>query len=323
MQYLSFSESKGATPVAIVRGDFSAKQGKVVYLSENKPTTNEKLELDYTVVSKKIKGKDRDKTAIISKISKGLRNGLSSEFLISEGTEVRDIYDRLQKDGSNGQILNIAQGSQFEVLPTIDQHKRDCIFITGCSGSGKSWWVKKFAENYNKVWEQKRPIYLISKLEEDSTLDNAQCKINRINLESLITKPLDINEKEMENCLVIFDDFDTLENTKEKPLLKTVQKLIDDCLIMGRHLNISVCVISHYTSNYKASRIILIESTKIVVYPHACSAHALKYLLGTHVGIDAQEIKNIKKLGSRWVCFDRNYPQVMYSETQVKLLNSE
>ena len=142
-------------------------------------------------------------------------------------------------------------------------------------------------------------------------------------MESLLTKPLDINDKEMENCLVIFDDFDTLENTKEKPLLKTVQKLIDDCLIMGRHLNISVCVISHYTSNYKASRIILIESTKIVVYPHACSAHALKYLLGTHVGIDAQEIKNIKRLGSRWVCFDRNYPQVMYSENQIKLLNEE
>ena len=114
--------------------------------------------------------------------------------------------------------LKILQGSQFEVLPTIDTHKRDCIFITGCSGSGKSWWVKKFAENYDRVWAQKRPIYLISKLEEDSTLDNAQCKIHRINLESLLTKPLDINEKEMENCLVIFDDFDTLENTKEKPL---------------------------------------------------------------------------------------------------------
>ena len=321
MPYLSFAETKGAVPIAIVRGD--SQNGKVVYLSDNKPTSNQHIDVDYFEVSKKLKGKDRDKTAIISKISKGLRNGLSSEFLLKEGSEVKDLFESIQKEASSGVSLKIMQGSQFEVLPTIDTHKRDCIFITGCSGSGKSWWVKKFAENYDRVWAQKRPIYLISKLEEDSTLDNAQCKIHRINLESLLTKPLDINDKEMENCLVIFDDFDTLENTKEKPLLKTVQKLIDDCLIMGRHLNISVCVISHYTSNYKASRIILIESTKIVVYPHACSAHALKYLLGTHVGIDAQEIKNIKRLGSRWVCFDRNYPQVMYSENQIKLLNVE
>ena len=321
MPYLSFVETKGAVPIAIVRGD--SQNGKVVYLSDNKPTSNQHIDVDYFEVSKKLKGKDRDKTAIISKISKGLRNGLSSEFLLKEGSEVKDLFESIQKEASSGVSLKILQGSQFEVLPTIDTHKRDCIFITGCSGSGKSWWVKKFAENYDRVWAQKRPIYLISKLEEDSTLDNAQCKIHRINLESLLTKPLDINDKEMENCLVIFDDFDTLENTKEKPLLQTVQKLIDDCLIMGRHLNISVCVISHYTSNYKASRIILIESTKIVVYPHACSAHALKYLLGTHVGIDAQEIKNIKRLGSRWVCFDRNYPQVMYSENQIKLLNVE
>ena len=321
MQYLSFNETKGSTPIAIVRGE--SQNGKVVYLSENKPTTHEKVEVDYYDVAKKIKGKDRDKTAIISKISKGLRNGLTSEYLLKDGAEIKELFESIQKEGSSGQSLKLAQGSQFEVLPTIQKDKRDCIFITGCSGSGKSWWVKKFAENYDKVWGLKRPIYLISKLEEDSTLDNATCKINRINVDTLITSPLDINTKEMENCLVIFDDFDTMENTKEKPLLKTVQKLIDDCLIMGRHLNISVCVISHYTSNYKASRIILIESTKIVVYPHACSAHALKYLLGTHVGIDAHEIKNIKKLGSRWVCFDRNYPQIMYSETQVKLLNED
>jgi hypothetical protein len=321
MPFLSFADTKEATPIAIVRGE--SQNGKVVYLSENKPTSNQKLDIDYAEISKKIKGKDRDKTSIISKISKGLRNGLSSEFLLKEGSEIQHLFETIQKEGSNGSTLKIMQGSQFEVLPTIQTDKRDCVFITGCSGSGKSWWVKKFAENYDRVWGQKRPIYLISKLDEDSTLDNAQCKIHRINLESLLTSPLDINEKEMENCLVIFDDFDTLENTKEKPLLKTVQKLIDDCLIMGRHLNISVCVISHYTSNYKASRIILIESTKIVVYPHACSAHALKYLLGTHVGIDAQEIKNIKRLGSRWVCFDRNYPQIMYSENQIKLLNVE
>ena len=321
MPYLGYSESKGSIPIAIVRG--GKLNGKVVYVSDNKPTTNEKIDIDYFDISKRIKGKDRNKTEIISKISKGLANGQTSEYLIKEGADIKDLYESIQKEGSNGNSLRLPEGSQFEVLPTVALDKRDCNFITGCSGSGKSWWVKKFAENYFKVWNEKRPVYLISKLDEDETLDNATCKINRINLETLLTNPLDINKKEVENCLIIFDDFDTLENTKERPLLKTVQKLIDDCLIMGRHLNISVCVISHYTSNYKASRIILIESTKIVVYPHACSAHALKYLLGTHVGIDNDEIKNIKRLGSRWVCFDRNYPQVMYSERHIKLLNCD
>ena len=88
---------------------------------------------------------------------------------------------------------------------------------------------------------------------------------------------------------------------------------------MGRHYNITVLVISHYNTNGKKGRLILTECNKYVVYPHGTSAHALKYLLGHHVGIDPKEIKELGKLG-RWICLQKTYPKYLISEHVVKLI---
>jgi hypothetical protein len=37
--------------------------------------------------------------------------------------------------------------------------------------------------------------------------------------------------------------------------------------------------------------------------------------------MDTKDIKEIKHIGSRWVCFSKNFPPFLVSEHMVKLLN--
>lgn len=75
-------------------------------------------------------------------------------------------------------------------------------------------------------------------------------------------------------------------------------------------------------TNYKKTRLILNEATHIVVYPLSTSYHALKHLLKNYCGVDEDKIKELKKCGSRWLCFRKHYPQVAITQHSVEILNS-
>ena len=219
-------------------------------------------------------------------------------------------------------------GVQTCALPIFpDPNKgatRECIYVTGCSGSGKSWFTRTYAENFNRLHKGKRPIYLISTLESDETLDNAKCKINRLSLNSLCDDPIDINnEEEISNSLIIFDDWDTVEDEKGaggRKYATVLWKLMNDILTKGRHMSITIIIISHYNTRGAKGRLILTESNLFVIYPHGTSQHALDYLLGHHVGIKKDEIRALGDLGSRWVAVSKVFPKYLVSEYIAKLI---
>lgn len=224
------------------------------------------------------------------------------------------IYIDVENKGRTN--INLNDDEIFEIIPTINKDKRDIFYICGASGSGKSYIAKTISENYNKMFED-RPIYLISKLEFDETIDQIKGLI-RLDYKNL----QDININEFSNSLVIFDDYDTIE----KPYIDHVELLINDIAIMGRKHheeqgNISMLLLSHYLTNYKKTRLILNEANFIIVYPNATSYNALYYLLNTYIGMNKEDIKNMKKLNSRWVCIHKNYPQYYISLRKIQLLN--
>lgn len=224
------------------------------------------------------------------------------------------IYIDVENKGRTN--INLNDDEIFEIIPTINKDKRDIFYICGASGSGKSYIAKTISENYSKMFED-RPIYLISKLEFDETIDQIKGLI-RLDYKNL----QDININEFSNSLVIFDDYDTIE----KPYIDHVELLINDIAIMGRKHheeqgNISMLLLSHYLTNYKKTRLILNEANFIIVYPNATSYNALYYLLNTYIGMNKEDIKNMKKLNSRWVCIHKNYPQYYISLRKIQLLN--
>jgi hypothetical protein len=311
MPSLSFDKVKGAKPIAIVKG--GKDDGKVLYIHEdNHKGSKPKHEIkanDYLTELRDVKPQERVK--LIQRLQEAHDKGLSSDQLVGEGSLGKQLYERVCSDAQKATCIDLPDESQFQLVPSPDPERREVFYIAGASGSGKSYIARGIAECYKKLFPD-REIYLVSKLGEDSTLD-ALSYLNRINIQSFIDDYPELDE--FKDCLVIFDDYDTLTGNAEK----VVGKLIDDLATMGRHTNTTMLCLSHYLTNYKKTRLLLNEATHIVVYPMATSFHALGYLLKNHVGMTKDDVRDLKKMG-RWVCIYKHYPQWLVSPQHARVL---
>jgi hypothetical protein len=321
MASLSFDNSKGAVPIAIVKGGDYDKE--VLYLHEKsstdaKPSRKPKNEINALKYSKDLKSfglTPTQRTKTINKLQEAMAKGIPSNMLL-ENENIKNLYSKIQLDDEKDTSITLPSDSSFQLIPSTDPEKRQIYYIAGASGSGKSYVARGLAEYYKKLYPN-REIYLISKLNEDSTLDNMKIgKPKRINVQSLVDDYPPIED--FKDCMIIFDDYDTFEGKTGK----IVQQLIDDLAIQGRHTNTTMLCLTHYITNYKKTRLMLNEATHFVVYPQATSFSALKYLLSTHIGLDKEEIHKMKKMG-RWVCVSKNYPQFMISEHTAKILHCD
>jgi len=262
----------------------------------------------------KPKGKEQKAKTFPIAIVKGDNKTYHNKFLYL------DTRERIPPGEKKMVETEIPYDCMFSIIPNPDKDKRDVFYIAGASGSGKSWIARQIANNYKRMYPD-RPVFVVSKLTEDETLDGMEEPPIRLDYTKWVESPPNINQ--LSNSLIIFDDYDTIEG---KPG-KAVQSVINDLAIMGRkHTddqgNVSMLLLTHYLTNYSKTRLLLNEATHYVVYPQNSSAHALAYLLKTYMGLDKSEIKKLRKLG-RWVCFRKNFPQVLLSAQYAKVLHQE
>jgi hypothetical protein len=221
----------------------------------------------------------------------------------------------LRDDKTGKKRIDLGEEGLFELLPNPDPKKREVYYVAGQSGSGKSYIAKGLAHYYKKLFPD-RQVYLISKLAKDDTLDALRF-LKRLSIPSFVEDYPDLDE--FKDCMVIFDDWDTLEKSKGGPY-KTIHKLIEDLAIMGRHTNTTMLILSHYLTNYKDTRLILNEATHVVVYPQSTSYHALRHLIRNYVGVDEEDLKRHRLLGSRWLCYKKGFPMFMVSQHVAEIL---
>ena len=148
--------------------------------------------------------------------------------------------------------LKIPDNSTFQQVPNT-KTEREIIYCTGCSGSGKSTFCRKYLEQYKKVYKD-NDIYLFSSLPRDESIDSVKPKRIRID-ETLVSDAIPIES--FENSIVIFDDIDILS---DKDIRKAVYALLNKMLEIGRHLRISVLVTCTLPSNGSDTRRILNEA---------------------------------------------------------------
>jgi hypothetical protein len=316
---LSFDGGKDATAIAKVSG--GELNGETLYLHQSGTSGGRKgvKELD---LGKARLGKlpARKQQEVMRVLQEAYARGIPPEHLQLDVPGAADYYAELV--GSANQEaethIKLPPGSMFRLIPTKDSKKREVWYIAGASGSGKSHIARGVAEEYMKQFPD-RDVYLVSKLEEDDTLDNIKGrKLTRLNPKKLVESPLkDLTR--LENSMVIFDDYDTFQGKE----MKVIQQLIDDIAIMGRHNNITMLCLTHYLTNYSKTRLLLTEATHIVVYPLSTGAHALNYLLKTYLGLEKEEIGAIRRGGSRWVMLFKNYPNYAITETEAFLLHED
>ena len=262
---------------------------------------------------KKYKFPARQEHQILSFLSDAHDRGIPPEHLQAT-PEMQQIYSEMISQSESSSEVDLPPNSTFSLLPTNDKKARDIFYISGPSGSGKSYIAKGIAQEYHNYFPE-RPIYLISKLTEDSTLDKLKYLI-RIDPEKLKENPIE-NLDNLNECLVIFDDVENFDKETDK----AVQHLANMIATTGRHNVCSMVYISHLLSDYKRTRILLMESTGYVLYPLSTGSHAFNYMMKTYLGMDSKESNELRKTGSRWIYIKKHYPQLLITEHSARIMN--
>jgi hypothetical protein len=192
--------------------------------------------------------------------------------------------------------------------------ERQIVYVTAPSGSGKSYFTKQFMEDYKKAYP-KRPIWIFSSLSEDPTLDKVK-GTRRIKIMEEKFMNADLTAKDFSESLVIFDDVDVLS---DKFIKKKVQSIFNSISQIGRHHKVSVVYTSHLATNGYETKNQLNESHSIVVFPRTAGSKTLKYLLDQYLGFDKHQIRRVKNMSSRWVCINKTYPQVIFTQDEIYL----
>lgn len=214
----------------------------------------------------------------------------------------RKIY--LSEDDGK-ELLEINDG---EFMPSLDKTSdRATIYVAGASGSGKSYWVAQYCEEYHKSYKN-NPIWLISENEEDPAFDSKPY-IKRLIISDMDTNPVDF--KDFSDCLVIFDDTDCLKGT----LGKAIDSLRDKLLKNSRKFKVSVITTNHDACGIKLKSVL--NESRMIVFFLLNYNRSLKYLCEQYLGLNKNVIEKLRKNKSRWTCFVKNYPSYIIQQKTI------
>ena len=199
---------------------------------------------------------------------------------------------------------------EFKVQPVIDEPSFR-MFVSGLSGSGKSFYIANFIKNNVK---KAKNIYLFSPVEEDKAFKSlknlVQMTIGDI-LEETGNAEVDI-EDFPKGSIVIFDDIESYN----KSVIKDYLNLRNTFLERGRHLDISTIVVSHNPLAGNVTKQALRESQYFILFPRFNSRDT-KVLLKTYGGADDREIDLVMNLKGRAVMYKKTVPRYVIGERDV------
>jgi len=200
--------------------------------------------------------------------------------------------------------IKLPTNQSFQMIPT--DKERDIIYITGQSGSGKSYFTKLFADEYKKKYK-KREIYLFSAIDDDESIDSIK-DLKRINIKDPEFLEESIELDDIKDSMCIFDDVDTITSKQIRNKVFGILNMILQC---GRHANISVVYTSHICCAGAETKLILSEAHAVVIFPKTMGNRSLKYLCDSYFGMDKEQIQKIKQIGGRHAIIHKTYPMVV------------
>ena len=180
------------------------------------------------------------------------------------------------------------------------------------SVSGKSYFVAEYCEQYHKTFKNNH-IYLISESNEDKVFDDKQY-IKRVEIEGLDTEDSSEFWRDFENCLVIFDDIDSIKGK----LGKAIDDLRDKLLKNSRKAKCSVISTAHDATGIKLKSVL--NESKIIVFFMMNYNRSLKYLLENYLGINKEVIEKLKTSKSRWTAFTKAYPCYLIQQQMISTI---
>jgi len=196
----------------------------------------------------------------------------------------------------------VLRSGNFQVAPSNVYGQPQRLFVCGRAGSGKSFWVAQYLQQFKKFYPKRR-IYLISQKTSDKLLDKLIHK--RIPIEELADAQFEADD--FKECLLLCDDVDVISDKKQE---KDVFDLIAKVLEVGRSLDTYLILTLHIAASHGQSKRILNACTHFVYFKDSAT-HANEYVLQNYFGFDKDELKALKKINSRSITIIRDVPQLV------------
>ena len=215
--------------------------------------------------------------------------------------------------------ITLSENYRFTPLPYMPlktQQERSTIYISGASGSGKSWLINSIIKEYKQHYPN-NTVYYITKnnWKTDRSLEPKsmyrfvdvnkfiQYYSNEKNIEEFL---LDKNKK-YHNSFFVFDDIAALEKIS-KIHANTLQLIIDIILENKRKASISIAILSHVPSNYKQTALLIREMKQYIFFPGNLQTKSDR-ILNTYLGLNSKEIEkmiNNESKISKWCLIDND-----------------
>ena len=237
-----------------------------------------------------------------------------SNYLIATGANGKNIYLNTDDDNNDSgeEVINCR-----DIMPYFETKKHFFtgirMLLSGGTGSGKSYMCKQII----KQIKPKR-VYLFSSLTDGDYADVKN--LEQIDLIDLLNKNPgytvhDIFEMMEPGCVCIFDDIISFGNKMSKPYLELRQI----CLQKGRHKNMSIFVCEQMAQMANKSRDVLLNCQYFCCFPRN-NFKAFNSLASNYLGLTKDKIEYLRKLKSRYVMFNKNYPAYYVSSVEVGML---
>jgi len=232
----------------------------------------------------------------------------------NKAKNIDTIYVSPNSDDGEAEII-LKKTENTQLIPS--NKERDILYITGSSGSGKSFFALQYLKEYRLKYP-KNPVYLISSLKEDETLDKFK-DLKRIILDQdFLDENFEIDD--FKNSMIIFDDSDCIQH---KPTREKISGLLTIILETGRHTRTSCIYTSHLPAKGMETKRILNEAHSITFFCAGLGNVALKYLMESHLGLDKNQRRKILRNRSRATTFVKSFPSLILYDKGAYLLNQE
>ena len=214
-------------------------------------------------------------------------NKISDEYIHDLQNKLKNKFKVDEIINDNDEVINEINlnGGKFQQVPS--NFGRDLIYVSGRQGSGKTFYIAHYLEEFKKYYP-KIPIYLFSAKKEDKLLDD---KINK-RIDVAMVKDAQFEAQDFKNCLVIFDDVDSLPDDKNNNIKKSVYDIMTDIIEVGRSLNVHCIITSHLAANNNESKRILNGCNSLVFFNNS-STHSGDYALKNYFDRNKNDISKL------------------------------
>lgn len=242
------------------------------------------------------------------------------------GKHKRFVYYDDSDDTDGDRVTNLSledpKDTTFRSLPYIVPSQRQSSYISGKSGSGKSFFIRDYIRNMHKLYPatKKQKIYLFTG-SRTAAEDNVYKKfknlcvilINEVNPQELA----EVTHEEFSDCTVIFDDWEVID---DKYVADFIQRLIRALLNYTRKQNVTLLFTTHKHKQGHRTADIIFDCDQYVLFPKFGIEGILKFL-ETYADISSKSMKErIKNLRTRTLVVRNVAPNVLISDTDIFLL---